>query len=271
MVCRFRYLKELKCRRTSGLVIDRNDTAWIGGRTPPVNYPHPGGGVRFSGAISWYDSRTETIGAIREPFLHYSLRDLALAGKDHVLGVATLYPVPYDPLPENAPRGKIVVINVDTRQPVLDIAPTGAGCFYAAETDDGKVVIFSRPSEKITDKPHGGIFMIFDAAEMRVTDMVVTPLYISWGEYSVLPFKKGPDNKIYFYGKDKDGTALFRFNAQTCAVEPVLSNREVCSSHMSTASAAWYAFAKDRVYFAGKKLYSLPLKAVLETPAEASK
>jgi hypothetical protein len=262
LVCRFRYFKKLYARRTSGLVIDRRDTAWVGSRTPPVRYIS-NHGSRCSGAINWYDPHKEMIGQIREPFVHYALRDMCSAGPDHVLGVSQLYSIPYEPLPENAPRGKISLVNIDSREVVQQIAPTGASMTYAEEAEPGKVVIFSRASKTVSDKPHRGIMLVYDVNEKRVTHMVLMPLYIGWGEYNVLYFERGPDRKIYFYGRDGNGTALFRFDSATCKVEPVLRHKMITESASYNNNGAYFAFAGDRVYFCARELVSVPIETVV--------
>jgi hypothetical protein len=244
-------------------VIDRRDTAWVGARTPPVAYI-TGDGSRCSGAISWYDSQKEQLGQIREPFVHYAVRDMCSAGPNHVLAVSGLYPVPYEPLPKNPTRGKLTVVNVDTREVVMDISPTGASMTYAEEAEPGKIVIFSRASKQVSKEPHTGIMMVFDVKQMKVTHMVLMNLYIGWGEYNVLYFERGPDNKIYFYARDKSKTtALYRFNSKTYEVEPVLRHKMITGTASYNNPGAYFAFTKKNVYFCARELVSVPLKTVV--------
>jgi len=155
------------------------------------------------------------------------------------------------------------MINVDSREVVLDIAPTGSTLLYAEETEPGRVVIFSRASKQFSDKPHRGILLVFDVQTRQVTDAVLMPLSIGWGEYSVLPFERGPDKKVYFYGSDGKETAMFRFDSKTCTVEPVLRHKMITSASTYGSPGAQFAFTKNRVYFSARELVSVPLATVM--------
>jgi hypothetical protein len=152
---------------------------------------------------------------------------------------------------------------VETREVVQELAPTGSVMTHAEEALPGKVLIFSRASETISKKPHRGIFMVYDAAEKRITHMVLSQLYVPWGEYNVMPFERGPDNKIYFYADDANGTAMFRFDVTTCKIEPVLRHPTITGSAVISNPGAAMTFTRDRVYFGARQLVSVPLDKVV--------
>jgi hypothetical protein len=284
LVCKFRYLKRLNCRRPAGMAITPDGCAYVGARTPCVEYLDS----HYGGAVNWYDPKTETIGQIREPFLHHTVKDLCTAGPNHVLAVASSYACPYRPfpgtetgaitiqpgpmqVPESYDFGKLVLIDTKERKVVQDISPTGGGLSYAEEGEPGRVVIAGDQGRRYQGDGIRGVLLIYDVNEKRVVYVVRTPFRVNYFEYNVLPFKRGPDNKIYFYGKDESGTALYRIDSRDGTVEPVLRSPEITEVASYNNNGASFEFLGDRVYFGCKQLVSVPIETVLGTKGAQSK
>lgn len=259
LVCKFRYLKKLECRRPGGMAITDDGGAWIGARTPTIeNFES-----RFGGAVNWYDPATETIGQIREPFIHHSVRDVCRAGPFHVAVAASTRISAYEPLPENYSTGKFALIDTRTRSVVLESSPLDASLSYAAEGAPGRVVVYGSPGKYAGDGIRGAFF-IFDVAKMQVTHILRLPVKLVWQEYdNATRFERGPDGKIYFYGRDDKGVALCRVDSLTGAVEPVLRGSNITDVATYVNVGATFAFCGNRVYFGAERLVSLPLETVI--------
>lgn len=267
LVCKFRYLKQLMVRRPGGMVITDDGCAWVGGRTPPFETFM----ARFGGAVNWYDPATETIGQIRDPFLHHSVLDVCRAGKSHVAAVATQrYNSPLEPLPENFSPGKFVLIDIRTRQAALDCSPLDAPLFYAEEGEPGRVVVYGSPGKYAGDGVQGALF-IFDVAQMKVTHVIRLSVRVVWTEYdNAQRFERGPDRRIYFYGRNDQGVVLCRVDSVSGKVEPVLRGHNITDVASYVNKGAPFTFFGDRVYFGCGQLVSLPLKTVIgEMPSSA--
>jgi len=263
LVCKFRYLKKLECRRPGGMAITDDGCAWIGARTPTIeNFES-----RFGGAVNWYDPATETIGQIREPFVHHSVRDVCRAGPFHIAVAATTRISAYEPLPENYSVGKFALIDTRTRRVVLESSPLDAPLSYAEEGAPGRVVVYGAPG-KYAGPGIRGAFFIFDVAKMQVTHIIRLPVKLVWQEYdNATRFEHGPDGKIYFYGHDDQGVALCRVDSVTGSVEPVLRGSNITDVATYVNIGAPFAFCGDRVYFGAQRLVSVPLAAVIgKTP-----
>lgn len=258
LVCKFRYLKQLHVRRPAGMTIGPDGRAYVGGRTPAVEYFDS----RFGGAINWYDPDSETIGQIRDPFLHHSVMDICSAGGRYIAAVASAYICMYEPLPEDFSPGKFVLYDTKTGKVVVDISPLDAGLSYCEEGEPGRIVVAGGlPRKDQKDGVRGGMF-IYDTNEMRVTHVIHTPFRVNHFEYNVLSFERGPDKKIYFYGRDEDGVALFRIDSLTGVVEPVLRGKNITDVAVYNNTGAMFTFFRDRVYFGCHRLVSLPVEAV---------
>jgi len=258
LVCKFRYLKQLEVRRPAGLVITDQGHAYTGGHTPAVEYFSS----RYGGAVSWYDPETETIGQIREPFLHHSVRDMCRAGPHHVAAAASQYIGPFDPLPEDFSPGRFVVIDTRTRQVALDCSPLDAPLSYCEEGVPGRVVVAGSPGKYSGEGVRGALF-IFDVQAMRATHIVRLPVSVRWAEYdNAVRFERGPDQRVYFYGRDDKGVALCRVDSRTGKVEPVLRGRHLTDVQTYNNPGACFAFCGDRVYFGAQHLVSLPANVV---------
>jgi hypothetical protein len=261
LVCKFRYLKKLYVRRPGGMTIGPDGLAYVGARTPAVEYFDS----RYGGAINWYDPETETIGQIREPFLHHSVRDVCNAGDRYVAAACSAYICMYEPLPEDFSRGKFVLYDTRTKEIVLDASPLDAPLSYAEQGEPGRVVVAgARPGKYAADGVKTALF-IFDANQMRVTHVIRAPFAVRWAEYNVLNYLRGPDNKVYFYAQDDDGVALMRIDSVTGKVEPVLRGRHITDVRVYNVLGAPFAFFQDRVYFGAQHLVSVPLQTVIGT------
>jgi hypothetical protein len=259
LVCKFRYLKKLNVRRPGGMAIGPDGFAYVGGRTPAVEYFES----RYGGAVSWYDPETETIGQIREPFLHHSVRDVCRAGDRYIAAAASDYMCMFEPLPTNYSRGKFVLYDTVAKTVALDISPLDAPYSYCEEGVSGRVVVAASHAGKYAGDGVRTAFFIFDVAQMRVTHVIRLPIKANWAEYNVLPFQKGPDDKIYFYGADSNGVALFRIDSVSGAVEPVMRAKGMTDVATYNVPGAPFAFFKDRLYFGVNALMSVPLSTVM--------
>ena len=258
LVCKFRFLKQLEVRRPAGMVLTDDGCAWIGGHTPAVEYFNS----RFSGAVNWYDPATETIGQIREPFLHHTVRDVCRAGPAHVAAVAAQYISPFEPVPPNFSPGKFVVMDTHNRSVVLDSSPLDAELAYAAEGEPGRVVVAGKPGKYAGDGI-AGAFFIFDVAKMQVTQVIRLPVKVVWTEYdNSTRFARGPDHKIYFYGRDASGVALCRVDSVTGVVEPVLRGHNITDVATYNNPGAAFTFCGERAYFGAQHLVSVPVQTV---------
>jgi hypothetical protein len=267
LVCKFRYLKQLQVRRPAGLVITDQGHLYTGGHTPAVEYFSS----RYGGVINWYEPETETIGQIREPFLHHSVRDMCRAGPNHAAAVASQYVGPFDPLPENHSPGKFVVIDTRTRNVVLDCSPLDAPLFFCEEGVPGRVVVSGAAGKYAGDGIRDTLF-IFDVTAMRVTHVVRLPVRVRWKEYdNTLRFERGPDQRVYFYGQDDAGVALCRVDSRTGQVVPVLRGHHVTDVQTYNNPGAHFAFCGDRVYFGAQHLVSLPVGQVTGETAAGGK
>ena len=264
LVCKFRYLKKHLCRRPGGMTIAPDGRAYVGARTPPVRYLES----RYGGALNWYDPESETIGQIREPFLHHSVRDVCSGGERYVAAVASTYISPYEPLPEDFSHGKFVLYDTKDKKVVLESSPLDTPLSYCEEGEPGRIVVVGYAG-KYRGEGVRGAFFIFDVNEMRVTHVIRTPFKVRWAEYNVLPFVRGPDRKIYFYGSDQHGAALFRIDSRDGKIEPVLRGRHITDVATYNNKGAAFAFLGDRVYFGCKALVSVPLATVM-TPAKGN-
>lgn len=243
LVCKFRYLKQLEVRRPAGLAITDDGCAWVGGHTPAVEYFNS----RFSGAVNWYDPATETIGQVREPFIHHTVRDVCRAGSNWVAAVAAKYVSAFEPLPERFSPGKFVLIDAKSRQVVHESSPLDAELSYAEEGEPDRVVVAGKTA-----------LFIFDVAKMQVTHVIQLPVKVAWQEYDhVTRFERGPDRKIYFYGKDEQGVALCRVDSVTGVVEPVLRGHNITDVATYQNTGAPFAFVGDRIYFGAQHLVSV--------------
>jgi hypothetical protein len=258
LVCKFRYLKKLNVRRPGGMAIGPDGFAYVGGRTPAVEYFES----RYGGAVSWYDPETETIGQIREPFLHHSVRDVCRAGDRFIAAVASQYICMFEPLPPDFTPGKFVLYDTVAKKVALDISPLGAALSYAEEGEPGRIVVAGANPGKYAGEGVKTAFFIFDVKEMRVTHVIRVPVKTGWAEYNVLPFQKGPDNKIYFYGSDENGVALCRIDSVTGKVEPVMRAKGMTDVATYNVTGAPFAFLNDRLYFGVHNLMSVPLSTV---------
>lgn len=259
MVCRFRYLKRLFVRRSGGMVVTPDGKCYIGARTPAVEYWRS----RYGGAVNWYDQATETIGQIRGPFLHHSVRDMCAAGPRHVAVAASQYISLYEPLPKDFSSGKFCLVDTRTQKVVLDISPLDAPLSYCEEGEPGRVVACGYPGRYGGEGIRAALF-IFDVARMRVTHVVRLPFKVVWTEYdNLLRFERGPDKRIYFYGRDDKGVALLRIDSRTAKVEPVLRGHNLTDVAGYVNVGASFCFFQDRVYFGAKRLVSLPVKTVI--------
>lgn len=255
LVCKFRYLKKLFVRRPSGLVLTDDGRAYVGAHTPAVEYFNS----RYGGGISWYDPATETIGQIRDPFIHHSIRDLCRAGPHHVAAVASQYISPFEPLPADFSPGKFVLVDTRTNEVVLDTSPVNAALSFCEEGEPGRVVAVGYAGKYGGDGIRGNMF-IFDVATMQVTHAIRLPVKVVWMEYNnVLRFERGPDRRLYFYGQDDQGVALCRVDSQTGKVEPVLRGHHITDVASYNNKGAAFAFVGDRVYFGAQHLVSLPV------------
>ncbi len=258
LVAKFRYLKQLNLRRPGTSVITDNGWLWVGGFTPTVEHFNS----RFGGAVSWYDPHSETIGRIAEPFVHHSVRAVSRAGSGHVAAAASQFVSPYEPLPPDFSPGKFVLIDTRTRDVVFESSPLDAPLSYAAEGEPGRIVVYGGPGRYAGDGVRGAFF-IFDVETMQVTHVVRLPVRMVWMEYdNSTRFERGPDNQIYFYGRDDHGVALCRVDSLTGTVEPVLRGRHITDAGVYNNTGAPFAFADDRVYFGARRLVSLPLETV---------
>ena len=107
-----------------------------------------------------------------------------------------------------------------------------------------------------------GAFCLFDVKKMRVTHVVRAPFMVRFAEYNLLPFERGPDKKIYFYGADRYGVALFRIDSVTGVIEPVLRAKGITDVAPNNNKGSPFTFMDDRVYFGVYDLLSLPLETV---------
>lgn len=262
LVCKFRYLKQMNTRRPGGMALGPDGRVYVGGRTPAVEYFNS----RFGGGLNWYDPETETIGQIRDPFLHHSVRDVCRAGDRYIAAVASQYICMYEPLPADFSPGKFVLYDTKAQQVAVDISPLGAALSYAEEGVTGRVVVAGANAGKYAGEGVASALFIFDTAQKRVTHVIRVPFKVVWSEYNVLPFLKGPDSKVYFYGADADGVALFRIDSVSGKVEPVLRAKGITDEAVITNRGATFAFFKNRVYFGVHALVSLPLETVVGKP-----
>lgn len=265
LVCKFRYLKQLHVRRPGGAAITDDGCLWVGAFTPAVEYFDS----RFGGGVNWYDPATETIGQIRDPFLHHSVRDVCRAGPFHVAAAASAYISPFEPLPKDFSPGKFVLIDTWDRSVKLDCSPLNSALSYAEEGAPGRVVVYGTPGNYAGDNVRGAFF-IFDTGKMKVTHVIRLPVKLVWGEYdNVMRFERGPDRRIYFYGKDDAGIALCRVDSVTGVVEPVLRGKQITDVATYSNTGAGFTFCGDRVFFGAHRLVSLPLQTVTGAPAAA--
>ena len=168
----------------------------------------------------------------------------------------------YEPLPADFSRGQFVLYDTQARRVVLACSPLDAPLSYAEEGEPGRIVVAGAGAGRYAGEGIRSAFFIFDIAQMRVTHVIRLPIQARWMEYNVLPFKRGPDRKVYFYGADDQGTALFRVDSVTGRVEPVLRAAGITDTAVYNNAGAPFAFFKDRVYFGIHELLSVPLETV---------
>ena len=268
LICKFRYLRHMNLRRPAGLARGADGRWYTGGRDMGINltwrehgYQDYGEGVNYAGALFWFDPKDMTIGyeVGDQPFQHYAVRDLCAAGGDrYICMVATRDSIPFEPPLHDAPPGVLIIWDTQERKFVHRSAPWPGHCRYIQEGAPGLVMI-----------QYSGALAVFDLAKMETVRIVKVPLSCRFTTYgSPVRFERGPDEKVYFYGNDKDGTALFRIDSRTGAVEavargPGISEISGTGHPLVFLPGSTFLFTKDRVYFGTSHLWSVPLDQIL--------
>lgn len=270
LVAMFRYFNALNIRRPSGFALGGDGRFYAGGKNAAHMFylnrpPWQMEGTRYCGALCWYDPQTETIGIERDPFLHHEVTDICAVGDEYIAAVGKTAANPFDPRPDNT-SGKFALFDVRNHRFVHDEDLTGRKLLYVTAGKPGHVVIAGPPS-KYAGPGVQSLLVVFDVKTMKTVRVVQLPVEIRWNQYdSAQKFETGPDGCVYFYGADKDGTALFRFHSDTGAVEPVFREKGVSDFAVYMTPGPAFCFAKDRVYFGTTELRSLPVDKVLASP-----
>ncbi len=267
LVAVFRYFNSLNIRRPSGFALGGDGRFYAGGHDAAhmfmLHSPPHMEGTRYCGALCWYEPQTETIGIERGPFLHHVVTHICAIGDDYIAMVGKADSNPFDPDP-NHTEGKFALFDLHLRRFVHDEDLTGRKLLYVAEGQPGQVVIAAPPSAKYAGDGITGMLVVFDVKTMKTTRIVRLPVEIRWNQYDAAgKFVRGPDGCVYFYGTDKDGTALFRFHSDTGVVEPVYREPGVSDFAVYKTPGPAFCFAKDRVYFGTTELHSLPLEKIV--------
>ncbi len=268
LICKFRYLRYMNLRRPAGLAKGADGRWYTGGRDMGINldwrergYQDYGTGINYAGALFWFDPREMTIGyeVGDQPFQHYAVRDLCAAGNGrYICMTATRDSIPFEPPLADAPGGVLIIWDTQERRFVHRSSPWPGHCRYIEEGAPGLVVI-----------QYSGALAVFDLARMETVRLVKVPLSCRFTTYgSPVRFERGPDEKIYFYGTDKDGTALFRFDSRSGQVEavargPGISEVSGTGHPLVFLPGSTFLFTKERVYFATSHLWSVPLERLL--------
>jgi hypothetical protein len=272
LVCKFRYFRKLNIRRPSGFALGGDGRFYCGAKNAAhMFYSHGPAyhmdGTRFSGALCWYDPKTETIGTEREPFKHYEATDVCSIGDGYIALVVKSAINPFEPVPSDHTRGRLFLFDVRTHRFVHDTDPTGDKLWYVEEGRPGHAVVAANAG-RYAGPDVKSVLVVFDVKTMRPARVVKLPVRIRWNQYDASDkFERGPDHWIYFYGTDADGTAMFRFDSATGKVEPVFREKGVTDFCVYTTPGAAFCFARDRVYFGTSQVRSLPLKEVLREEA----
>jgi|GEM_PF-4175975 len=268
MVCKFRYLKRLNVRRPSGLAVGADGRIYVGahnaGHLFYGNHPLGMHATRWSGALNWYDPKTETIGSVREPFVHREMNDLCSTKNGRYIAATTeSAPSPYEPLPENFEGGLLLFYDTQSGKFVQEIAPTGGQMGFVEQADENTLVVYGDAGRYATDT-HRAALVLFDLNQMAVRDIVLLraqPMISSYG--TTVRFERGPDNRIYFYGRDDKGTALMRIDPKSAKVDAIARHQHISDAKLYGRPGATFVFAKDRVYFASSHLVSVPLERIV--------
>jgi len=269
LVCKFRYFHNLHIRRPSGFALGGDGRFYCGAKNAGYMFygampSYSMSGTRYSGALCWYDPKTETIGTEREPFLHHEVADVCSIGKTHIAMAAKAAGNPFEPAAKPYTRGKFALFDVRTRRFVHQGDPTGGKLWYVEEGAPGHAVIVASPG-RYAGAGIRSVLFVFDVKTMRSVRVVRLPVAIRWNQYDASDkFERGPDGRIYFYGTDEQGTAMFGFDSRTGAVEPVFREKGVTDFKVYTTPGAAFCFAGDRVYFGASHVRSLPLHAVVK-------
>jgi len=276
LVCMFRYMRNLNIRRPAGFAVGGDGRIYTGAKNPAVMFyvdaaPHTIKGYRYSGALCWYDPETETIGQERGPFLHHEVTDICRVGNDYIAVVDKARLCYFEPAPEPFGWGRLLLFDVKKRAFVHESVPTGYKVWYVDEGAPGQVVGFASPGRYRGDGVRSVLF-VFDTRTMKYTRIIRLPVGVRWGQYDHCgKFERGPDHKVYFYGHDKDGTALFRVDSRTGAVEPVFFERGVTNFRVYNNPGAAFCFGKDRIYFGTHGIRSLSFEKAGVRPVEKRK
>ena len=273
LICKFRYLRHLDIRRPAGLARGADGRIYTGARDIGINlewetagYKSNGTGIRYSGALCWFDPKEQTIGyeTKDQDFEYFTNTDVCSVDNDrYIVAASKRSDNPFEPPPPaNTPGGYIHIWDTQTHEFVARVSPTGGSVLYVQESTPGMLVGYTRSGGTSS-------LFVFDVKKKETVRIVKLPLRAGFSTYaSPVRFERGPDQKIYFYGQDDQGVALFRFDSTTGTVEPVargpgITDVEPGSQTLVFQPGNTLLFTKDRVYFGSSHLRSVALEKII--------
>lgn len=278
LICRLRYLRHLNIRRPAAIARGADGRIYTGARDMGINLSWANNGydnvqpVRYSGVMFWYDPKEQMIGyeAEDQDFEHLGFHDLCSVNQDRYIAMVTGMrggespPSPFDPRPADFKGGYLHIWDTQAKRFVHRSSPLNGRISYIAEAEPGILVGFGDGYEG----SQGALF-IFDTNAMRTTRIIRLPLRCRFTTYgSPVRFERGPDNRIYFYGTDANGAAMFRVDSVSGKVEAVARGTGITTQDEGAHPLVYlpgntFVFGKDKVYFGSAFIYSTPIENII--------
>jgi len=156
--------------------------------------------------------------------------------------------------------GHLYIFDTQTHKFVHKSSPPKSKVRYIEEGPDGLVLGYASGGGGTN---HGSRIFVFDTHSMRTTRIIRMPWTVQHSQYaSPVRFERGPDKRIYFYGSDDYGTALFRVDGLAGEVDAVARGKGITDVSQYGVNGATFVFAPKSIFFGGLHLVSVPLENI---------
>jgi len=273
-VCRFRALRNTNVRRGMGFALGADGRIYMGGRDHAIDldWVEPDGRIdyplRFAGCLYWYDPGDHSIGfevGDDRIFEHLEVLDVCAALRGRYICLASMADaIPMAPPFPDLERGYLHVWDTQTRRFVHRSSPTHAKVRFIEEGAEGLVAVYTDSWDGYEDGWPKGLarasqMVIFDVRAMATARILRLPWHDFHSAYSVPFIYRGPDDRVYFFGTDEHGTALFRVDTVTGKIDAVARGPGISDSEYGVS----VLFTPDRVFFGGTALRSAPIETIV--------